>query len=91
MFVRQSKYDALHLSNLVLTVKHETLVSEHNRLVDKINEKGGEEFLQNGSLKSDPTFTQKELKVLSRLVHPDKHKNSNRSVEAFAHISGMIK
>lgn len=71
MLVRQSKYDAL-LARLIEAeawrIKHSQLQRKWNNLVDRINAKGGEDFLQ-----SSPPFTPEDLQKLIQLCHPDKH------------------
>ncbi len=51
--------------------QHESLIDKHNRLVEKINEKGaGSDFL-NGQ--PDNRFSKDDIKRLISLCHPDKH------------------
>lgn len=90
-FVGQSKYDRLKFAKLELQVQFESIKIMYSNLVEEINKKGGRDFLDNGSINQEGQFNQKELKVLARLVHPDKHQNSERANEAFQKISSMVK
>jgi len=49
------------------------LTEKWDNLVDKINEKGGREFLDNALLGPPQQFNGKEIKQLLSLCHPDKH------------------
>lgn len=53
-----------------------------NSVVEKINEKGGMDFLNNGSISAETVnqFTDDELRSLLQLVHPDKHGGKQSAV-----------
>ena len=61
MFVTRKKYNDLEL-------RYYELSSEWNLLIHKINEMGGQDFLNGGA-----QFDQSEIKKLITLCHPDKH------------------
>lgn len=81
MFVSESRYNRLEAKykNLV-RVNNENvngynkLLEEWNELVEKINSKGGEEFIN--SPPSKPQFSSDEIKKILVLCHPDKHDGS---------------
>jgi hypothetical protein len=54
-----------------------------NDLVERVNEKGGEDFLKHGIMPEDapPQFSQDEIKRLLMLCHPDKHDGKAMAVE----------
>lgn len=86
MLVSQSKYnDAVAVARSWkrqyedAIYEFRKLVKQWNELVDRINEKGGEEFL-NSSPKSNQ-FTKQEIDSMIRLCHPDRHDNSRISNE----------
>lgn len=61
---------------LMWQMKHIALQTKWNELVTRINDLGGEDFLQNARLTGIETpsqFTDAELRSLLQLVHPDKH------------------
>lgn len=77
MFVKQSTYDNLVSRNRrlerQLAQRHydlAILVKKWNDLVDRVNARGGEDFLDS---EPEQQFTGDELKVLISLCHPDKH------------------
>lgn len=53
------------------------LLKKYNDLVEIINMKGGQEFLDQGQIISDV-----QLDRLIRLCHPDKHDNSDAATKA---------
>src|SRR5262245_49331215 len=87
MFVRQSTYDALRRKKmeveadaLALSLAYQQLVKQWNETVDKINARGGRAFLDNpapigASLNLD------QVNRLIKLAHPDRHAQSQTSVE----------
>lgn len=88
MIVFKSKYDKLRREYEYLELKYNQRLQSWNRLVERINNKGGEEFLVHGEIprKSQPNKPQKQLddamiQRLLRLCHPDKHNNSETSNE----------
>lgn len=77
MFVTKSKYDSLVRKYSDLVDLHADAVSTANKLVERINEKGGKEFLDHGIV-----FSEEDLDKLIRLCHPDKHQGSKNSESA---------
>lgn len=90
MFVRQSKYDEIKVELYATQYALNAKVEQWNKLVTRINNKGGENFLQNGSVKGSSQFTEDELKTLRRLCHPDKHDSSKSSNELSAKINNLL-
>lgn len=74
MFVRASKY--LRLQRIT-----EDLANKWSDLVDQINAKGGQNFLDNAVLNSQPQFSQEDIRRLISLCHPDKHDGKQIAVE----------
>lgn len=66
---------------LLLELKHMQLLSEWNQLIELINSKGGQEFLDRGRIPraGDEQFTQAEIQDLITLCHPDKHGGNARA------------
>lgn len=75
MFVLKSTYAELELSFQLLVLKYSGLQDKWNDLVEKINEKGGQEFLENGDIRQLPKIGKADIKKLLLLCHPDKHAN----------------
>lgn len=94
MFVTKKKYeDAVYLAN---AWKHEyDRVSEkHNRLVARVNAKGGESFLKLAKIHPPPQpnpFTQEEIQKMLMLCHPDKHDGKQMAVEITQKLIKMRK
>ena len=85
MFVSESKYrEAVAVAGAwkrkhdKLHYQFRRLLGKWNDLVENINRKGGEEFL-NSEMKSQ--FSKEEIAILIRLCHPDRHNNSTNSTE----------
>lgn len=57
--------------------KHTSLISEWNSLIDRLNDKGGEAFINNAVL-----LSKNDVDKLIRLCHPDKHNSSKSSTQA---------
>lgn len=59
------------------------ILTKYNDLVDIINGKGGQEFLDGPGVdeRTNSQFTDKELKILQGLCHPDKHQGADRATE----------
>lgn len=74
MFVLASKY--LKLQRIA-----EDLANKWSDLVDLINSKGGQNFLDNAVLNPKPQFSQEEIRKLISLCHPDKHDGKQMAVE----------
>jgi hypothetical protein len=95
MFVSQSTYKRLEreLTEAVSVIRHLTsnleahkiafkrVTGNWNELVERINAKGGEDFLDNAVLNPPSQFTQEDVNRLIRLCHPDRHNNSDVSNE----------
>lgn len=71
------------------------LQREWNILVDRINAKGGENFLRHGSIyptrSTSVPFNDAELKKLLMLCHPDKHGGKETAVEMTKKINSLRK
>lgn len=76
MFCLSSTYATLEEKYKKLEDKFRDLQFEWNYIVNKINKKGGEKFLDDGIILSKDT-----IESLIILCHPDKHNNSDRSKE----------
>jgi hypothetical protein len=83
MFVLKSTYTALdkRYDDLVyrydtLSIQHRSLIRQLNNLVDRINAKGGEAFLNGNTNKQ---LGKEDIRRLLQLCHPDKHNNSTLS------------
>lgn len=89
MFVRKSKYeeekaraDMNETSAELYKYKFVHLQRKWNNLVERINRKGGEQFLDGTiSNKAPPQFTKEEITKLIMLCHPDKHHGKPMAVE----------
>lgn len=77
MFVRESRYRKLQLDYITIEANHAILLAKWNNLVERINRKGGEKFLNSESQQ----FTPDEIKTLIKLCHPDKHGGSEDAKE----------
>jgi hypothetical protein len=72
--------------------QYNSLRKEWNTLVNRINKLGGEQFLEQSAESSQSTqFTDQELKRLVQLCHPDKHGNSQLSVEMTQKLNRLRK
>lgn len=103
MFVRQSTHDevvkernSLSFDCAIWKIKFFDLQKEWNKLIDKINTKGGQSFLDNGVLpdvfgnaRSKKQFTDDELRSILQLVHPDKHGGKESAVRITKLINEM--
>ena len=65
MFTLKSNLENLDME---WRVKYLVLLNKYNTLIDRINEKGGESFLN-----QEPNFNYEEIKTLISLCHPDRH------------------
>ena len=74
MFVLASKYKRLQRMA-------EDLADRWSNIVDLINSKGGQNFLDNAVLNPKPQFSQEEIRKLISLCHPDKHDGRQIAVE----------
>lgn len=100
MFVSRSKYDKAILERnhekacfVRLQVDHLELRRKWNDVMQKINAKGGEEFLLFGKLEGKVNtvhqFTDDELRSLLQLVHPDKHGGKESAVRLTQKINAL--
>lgn len=71
MFVSQRKYDGMVQRAIKAEARLYALQGRWNGLVERINVKGGEKFLESATIQ--PQFTKDELTKLVLLCHPDKH------------------
>jgi hypothetical protein len=86
MFKDRKKYKAV--KEELLTVKTQlkiaivelnSLRKRWNDLVTLINEKGGDEFLQHGTIdRVNNNLTRQEIMFIIKNVHPDKHINTQQ-------------
>lgn len=87
MFIFKSTYEEILLDKLNSEIAFKTLLIKWNDLVDKLNEKGGDSFL-NGKIKKDQ-FSKEELRDLLILCHPDKHNGNEKSTKITQRIVAM--
>lgn len=59
-----------------LVLKYNKLGKKWGDLVDTINQKGGQDFLDNATIGSKSQFSKSDIDSMIRLCHPDKHNNS---------------
>lgn len=78
VFVRGSTFRELEAKYIVLRLEHMALMSRWNKLVGRINEKGGEAFLE-GSAPAE--ISDDDIRRLLQLCHPDKHDGKAAAVE----------
>jgi len=83
MFVSSKKYNELASDAAEILEKYEKLIRKWNKLINRINAKGGESFLDT------PRLTESEINKMIRLCHPDKHDQSAVSVEITKKLLSM--
>lgn len=95
MFVLQTNYNRVknrcNELSIMLDIaisKYRTLQRDWNCLIDLINKKGGQEFLDKAKL-GNKDFTKEEIKVLISLCHPDKHCGSKKAEEITKKLLSM--
>ena len=71
MFVSKSTYNMLRGQYVALQSLYALLLKEHNELIEQVNDNGGQYFLDHGI-----ALSEKDIKKMLRLVHPDKHNGS---------------
>ena len=71
--------------------KYDELNTKWNKLVDRINAKGGEDFLNDGSINHVKPLSLFELRELRILCHPDKHFNNSRATRMTQQLNSMIR
>lgn len=61
---------------------YKQLLNDYNKLVKRINEKGGEQFLQHATIQpAGIQLSKEDLRSLIQLCHPDKHGGKKSAVE----------
>ena len=75
---RTNSYHELHVAHARAQTDLKRIKSKWNSMVDVINARGGQRFLDSGVLPEDANhhFTADDIKTLVRLCHPDKHAGS---------------
>lgn len=81
------KYTDLLRENIDVKSELSNLRSRWNDLIGRINDKGGEEFLD-GELPG-PEFTEREIRTLISLCHPDKHSGKKSATDITAKLLDM--
>ncbi len=87
MFVTQGRYDKLLAEKCEYQVAYAHIIARWNILIDKINAKGGEEFLE--SEPANSAFSNEEIKTLINLCHPDKHSGKKSATDITAKLLDM--
>lgn len=78
----EARINILEYSYRDVVNRYNNLAKRWTELVERINAKGGEDFLDYAVLKGGPTqFTADELKKLILLCHPDKHDGKPMATE----------
>jgi predicted nuclease with TOPRIM domain len=85
MFVFKTTYNKLKKLHKELNINYKQLLQEYlkllnnwNDLIEQINSKGGQVFLDQDI--KENYFSDEELKQLLMFVHPDKHQNSKLAI-----------
>lgn len=81
MFVLESTYKKLLARYRELDRFNDRLLEQWNQVVKQINAKGGDRFLEQGSLAPANPFSQEDIRRLISLCHPDKHDGKKIAVE----------
>lgn len=81
MFVLESTYKRLQARYRELDHFNDRLLEKWNRVVQQINAKGGDAFLEKGTLAAPNPFSQEDIRRLISLCHPDKHDGKPMAVE----------
>lgn len=81
MFVLKRTYEAALDRAVDAEAQLRRLGRKWDRLVDEINAKGGQQFLDHGTINPRQQFTQDEIEKLLDLCHPDKHGGKRMAVE----------
>lgn len=91
MFVRRSTYEKAKGESLAWQAAYVDLSRKWTELVTKINAKGGQQFLDRGTITSIAPipFSQEELKRLILLCHPDKHGGKEIAVEMTKKLNSL--
>ena len=88
MFVLNKTYKKALEEKWKLELEYAILLKQWNELIDRINAKGGEVFLQGSQSEQ---FTKQEVNQLIFLLHPDKHDGSKVAGELTAKLLTMRK
>jgi len=92
MFVLQKTYDELLTRTHCYQEAFVELQLRWNALVEKINSKGGEEFLENAIFpQNNAVFSKEDLREILIHLHPDKHNGSKRATKIFQLVSEVYK
>lgn len=97
MFVLKSKYDHMLMASKIAIEKallernawqlaHSRLTDRWNDLVQHINARGGETFLQGEPASA---FTDDDLRKLLMLIRPDKHGGKQQAIDMTAKINQL--
>lgn len=78
MIVLASTHRRLEIQHWELEARYHLLLAKWNALIERINRKGGEEFL---SGEGAPRLSREDIKRLLSLCHPDKHDGKPLAVE----------
>lgn len=81
MFVLKVTYDRLLARYKALDQANDRLLAQWNTVVRQINAKGGDRFLEHGTLAAPSPFSQEDIRRLIHLCHPDKHDGKPMAVE----------
>lgn len=72
---------------LQMQVEYQILLNKWNNLVEKINQKGGQSFLDGE--KKENQFSKGEINTLINLCHPDKHQQKESAVKITQKLLAM--
>ncbi len=82
MFVTTTRYNNLLEDYKTLKTEFSQQITKWNDLVTTINNKGGEDFLENAQILQDKVLLEKsDIKKLISLCHPDKHRGKDTAIE----------
>lgn len=87
MFITREKYDELVQIATYHREQYQKLLTKWNPLIEKINAKGGQAFLNGESQQ----FSQPEIRSLIKLCHPDKHGGSDEAHQITVKLLKMKK
>lgn len=87
----KAELNVAELTARIFMRRYNELNQKWNQLVNAINNKGGQNFLDNATLNGPSQFTPAEIDTLIRLCHPDKHGNSAAANSITQRLLGMRK
>lgn len=90
MIVSKRRYQRLLRAYDRVCTDHAMLKHMWNELVQTINSKGGEEFLNSGAIQSAMPLSNDELLEIRSLCHPDKHGNSDRATRITQRLNEIL-